>query len=92
MLSTTSTSSITFSVDDVVPATVPLPECKSFEAVQALLDSPIESCGSWRREAFVATSFSEFLAGAIRSSGDMYWLATAHPARQHVEEMLARGR
>src|SRR6516164_6621202 len=33
-------SSVTFPVDDVAPATTPLPTCKPLDAVRALLEAP----------------------------------------------------
>jgi hypothetical protein len=40
MLTTSPTSSVTFAVDDVAPASSPLPTCKPLEAVRDLLDAP----------------------------------------------------
>ena len=84
---------VTFAVDDVSPATEPLPECQSHEAVKRMLGGEIESCFDYcgtvikdvRSQPLLAavyTAFNEHRPVVL--SPDAIWITIAQGVGQHM--------
>lgn len=87
------TTARTFAVDDVEPATVPLPTDKLHRSVQTLLSAPILACRDYVADSVAGIAVHPLFAAAhlaysthypLVISPDMVWLALLQGLARHV--------
>lgn len=87
--------SITFAVDDVVPAHVPLETCKTHEAVRRLLDAPIESCCDYSDDCVMQVWWNPLIHAVYHAfsqhrpltlSPDMIWITITQGVAIHINQ------
>lgn len=86
-------SGVTFAVDDVTPATKPLPVCRTHEAVKEMLRGPIESCSDYHSTVVKGVHYQPLLAAVYTAfnehrplvlSPDAVWITIAQGVAQHM--------
>jgi hypothetical protein len=99
MTTRTRTAGITFAVQKVERVTTPLPTCKTHEALNRLLDRPIEACCDYTSDCIQQVRFHPLLAAAhvafsqhrpLVLSPDMIWVAIVQGLAQHVRNHAER--
>lgn len=95
----TSPPGITFAVQQVERAAKPLPTCKTHEALNRLLDRPIEACCDYTADCIQKVTFHPLLAAAhfafsqhrpLALSPDMIWVAVVQGLARHVRNHAER--
>jgi hypothetical protein len=95
----TGTPGITFAVQQVKPATKPLPTCKTHEALNRLLDRQVEACCDYTSDCIQKVTFHPLLAAAhfafsqhrpLVLSPDMIWVAVVQGLARHVRNHAER--
>jgi Domain of unknown function (DUF4419) len=90
---TTSQSAISFSVDNVIPATKQLGECRSYEWVKRMLGSDIEACCDYHGTVIKEASYQSLLAAVYLAfsqhrplvlSPDAVWITIAQGVAHHM--------
>jgi hypothetical protein len=93
MQQTIQTSGITFAVDAVTPATKPLSECRTHEAVRHSLQSDIESCCDYSSAVVRNVSYQPLLAAVYLAfsqhrplvlTPDAVWITIAQGVAHHM--------
>lgn len=83
----------TFAVDDVTPATKPLPECRTHEAVRRALGSEIESCCDYHDTVVKDVHYQPLLAAVYMAfsqhrplvlTPDVVWITIAQGVAHHM--------
>jgi hypothetical protein len=94
---------VTFAVDEVTPATKPLPECRSHEALKLTLDGEIESCCDYHGSVIKKVHYQPLLAAVYTAfnehrplvlTPDAVWITIAQGVAHHMAihgERLRRG-
>lgn len=86
------TSNVTFAVDKVTPATQPLPECRTHEAIRAMLDG-IESCHDYHGTVIKGIYYQPLLAAVYTAfsqhrplvlTPDAVWITIAQGVAHHM--------
>jgi hypothetical protein len=99
MTTRTSTPGITFAVQQVERATKPLPTCKTHQALNRLLDRPVEACCDYTADCVREVAFHPLLAAAhlafsqhcpLVLSPDMIWIAVVQGLARHVKNHAER--
>jgi hypothetical protein len=99
MSTRTRTPGTTFAVQQVERATKPLPTCKTHEALNRLLDRPIEACCDHTADCVQKVKFHPLLAAAhfafsqhrpLVLSPDMIWVAVVQGLARHVRNHAER--
>src|SRR5262245_30985049 len=84
---------VTFAVDEVTPATEPLPECRTHEAVKGMLDSAIESCSDYHGRVITKVRYQPLLAAVYTAfsqhrplvlTPDAVWITIAQGVAHHM--------
>lgn len=84
---------VTFPVDDVTPATRPLPECRAHEAVRDRLGSAVESCSDYHGTVVKDVHYQPLLAAVHAAfsqhrplvlTPDAVWLTIAQGVAHHM--------
>lgn len=84
----------TFAVHEVEPAIKPLPTCKTYEAIPALIGSKVESCCDFTADCIRNVHFQPLLVAAhfafsqhrpLVLSPDMIWVTIAQGLAQHIK-------
>lgn len=84
---------VTFAVDDVTPATTPLPEHRSHEALKATLGGEVESCCDYHGSVIEGVSYQPLLAAVYTAfcqhrplvlTPDAVWLTIAQGVGHHM--------
>jgi hypothetical protein len=84
---------ITFTVDEVTPATEPLPECRTHEAVKCVIGSEIESCCDYHDTVIKDVRYQPLLAAVYLAfsqhrplvlTPDAVWITITQGVAQHV--------
>jgi hypothetical protein len=94
---------VTIAVDEVTPATEPLPECRTHEAVKRMLDGEIESCCDYHGTAIKDVYYQPLLAAVYTAfsqhrplvlTPDTVWITieqgVAHHMAIHGERLRSR--
>lgn len=93
MHTTLQQSGITFEVDNVVPATEILTECRAYESIKAMLGSDIESCNDYHEKTVKNIRCQPLLAAVYLAfsqhrplvlSPDAVWITIAQGVAHHM--------
>jgi hypothetical protein len=84
---------ITFTVDEVTPATAPLPECRTHEAVKGMLGGAIDSCCDYHGTVIQQVGYQPLLAAVYTAfsqhrplvlTPDAVWVTIAQGVAHHM--------
>ena len=93
MVQTAHEQGVTFAVDEVSPATAPLPECRAHKAVRDLLGGEIESCSDYHGTVVSRIHYQPLLAAVYTAfsqhrplvlSPDAVWITIAQGVAHHM--------
>jgi hypothetical protein len=99
MSTATKSPGIAFRVHQVEPATAPLPTCKTHQALNRLLDRPVEACCDYTADCVQKVTFHPLLAAAhfafsqhrpLVLSPDMAWVTIVQGLARHVNNHAER--
>lgn len=93
MATVSTTSAITFAVDQVEPATTLLKDCRAHEAIRSMLDSDIESCSDYHGSVVADIDYQPLLAAVYTAfsqhrplvlTPDAVWITIAQGIAHHM--------